>query len=826
MSEKAGRVEYEIRGDDSKIEADLSQANKKVEKAAKESADKTVKIEKDKSGQIKKSTDQVVQHTQRASDDVASAWQDAGKDAKKAMENISDQDIDIQVEADTRSASAEVSKISKDRSIDVDVDAETSAAKSEIKELGDVGEQVASEIEGSFKDAFGNIGSTAKDSFSEAVTGAIPFGDKIGDLTKGLSGTQAMAMGFGGAFFAAGVKGVSVAGELDSAINQFASSTGKSKEEAEKYQDVFEDIYANNYGEDFNDIAEGVSNVTKNMGEMDDEQLQNVTESAFAMRDTFGYDIPESTKAAKAMMEQFGISGEEAMNLIAAGSQNNLDFSGELLDTISEYSVHFERLGMDADDMFKIFQKGADSGAFNLDKVGDAMKEFSNKVLDGSDTTASGFGRIGLDAEEMSKKFAQGGDSAKEAFDQTISALADMEDPLEQNQAGVELFGTMWEDLGADAVTALAEIEEGSYDTGNELEKLKDIKYDDLGSMFETLGRAVEMVLLPLGEALMPLLMTLIEIVLPIITELLTPLIELISAFIEPILMVISEALQPLMDAFIWLMDEVLAPLIELLQEVLMPVFELVMDTISDIISDYIGLMIENFKDLIGFIKDVFTGDWEGAWEHVKNIFKRIIPGFEDVIKGIKRIFGGITDFVKGIFTGNWRQAWNGVKNIFGGVWQAMKGLFKSPINWIIDKLNSFIGGLNKIKLPDWMGPLGGKGINIPKIPRLKVGMDYVPADDFPALLHVGEMVLTKEDAQRLRAIGGMEGLEQIMALEGKRADLAPRLFDMTRVKQTDVKQYVFTSKLDLDGREIARATSTYTDEELARIESLSRRGV
>lgn len=130
------------------------------------------------------------------------------------------------------------------------------------------------------------------------------------------------------------------------------------------------------------------------------------------------------------MMDNFGISGEEAMNLIASGAQNGLDYSGELLDSISEYSVQFGKMGLDAEDMFAIFQKGAESGAFNLDKVGDAVKEMSIRVVDGSDTTREGFELIGLNADEMSAKFAAGGEMAKEAFNETIDALAAMEDPL------------------------------------------------------------------------------------------------------------------------------------------------------------------------------------------------------------------------------------------------------------------------------------------------------------------------------------------------------------------------------------------------------------
>ena len=332
-----------------------------------------------------------------------------------------------------------------------------------------------------------------------------------GETLKNIASGTAKAIGTGmlasgAAVVGIGVSAVSSANDMDKAMNQFVASTGKGTEETERYKKVMEEIYSNNYGDSFEDIGQAMADVTQKLGDLDDVTLQNVTESAFALRDTFGYEIPESTRAAKAMMDNFGISGEQAMNLIAAGAQNGLDYSGELLDSISEYSVQFAKVGLDADDMFKIFQKGAESGAFNLDKVGDAVKEMAIRVVDGSDTTAQGFELIGLNADEMAAKFAAGGDSAKEAFNQTIEALAGLEDPLAQNTAGVDLFGTMWEDLGPEAVTALADIQEGAYDTAGAMEQIKDIKYDDIGSVFEGLKRSIEVLIVPLGEQLIPLL--------------------------------------------------------------------------------------------------------------------------------------------------------------------------------------------------------------------------------------------------------------------------------------------------------------------------------
>ena len=98
--------------------------------------------------------------------------------------------------------------------------------------------------------------------------------------------------------------------------------------------------------------------------------------------------------------------------------------------------------------MFSIFQEGAESGAWNLDKIGDAVKEFSIRAIDGSETTKAGFKALGLNADETAAKFAAGGDTAKEAFQEVVKGLSEMEDPLAQNTAGVNLFGTMWEDLG------------------------------------------------------------------------------------------------------------------------------------------------------------------------------------------------------------------------------------------------------------------------------------------------------------------------------------------------------------------------------------------
>lgn len=648
-----GKVIYEIRADDSKVEEDLKQADRKVQKAV----------------------------------------------------DILGETVDIKVEADI------------------------SDAKQGFEEVEDAAEDVSENIEDILGETeegaslLGNLGGLLKETLTGAADSAIPLVGKVGELTAGLSATKVAAIGAGAAVAGVGVLAVGAADEMKGAMNGFLSETGKSVEETEKYQAVLEEIYANNYGENFEDIASAMASVNKTMGEMDDGSLRDITESAFALRDTFEYEIPESTRAAKAMMDNFGISGEEAMNMIAAGAQNGLDYSGELLDSISEYSVQFSKMGLDANDMFKIFQKGAESGAFNLDKVGDAVKEMSIRVIDGSDTTQEGFELIGLNADEMAKKFAAGGDSAKEAFAETLDALASIEDPIAQNTAGVNLMGTMWEDLGPEAVEALADIEEGAYDTADAMGQIKEVKYDDLGSMFEALKRNIELLIIPIGEALIPLLSMIIESVLPVVTNLLKPLINILAGLLTPIVQLIMTGLEPLIQAFITLINTAIQPLMPVLNT-LKNVFESVLEGMGKSATSVIGNITNILRNLIDFVKNVFTGNWSGAWTNIKNIVSEALEGLVTV--------------------------------------------FKTPINRIIDAWNGLAVDLGSITIPEWVPVVGGNTWTLPKVSRLKVGMDYVPYDLYPAYLDEGEMVLTKEEADVLRSFGGLEGMVSMLGHTGQ----------------------------------------------------------
>lgn len=570
---------------------------------------------------------------------------------------------------------------------------------------------------------------------------------------------------------AVGTAAIKFSSDSQDAFQQFAAATGTATEEMGKYKDMINNVYKDNFGESINDVAEAMATVNQNMSYLDDSALQRCTEYAYTLSDTFGYDVAESTRAADTLIKNYGVSAREAFNLITQGAQSGMDYSGEMIDSINEYSVQFKKLGLDAEDMFSIFANGAQNGAFNLDKVGDAVKEFSIRAIDGSDTTKQGFEALGMDAAKMAERLGAGGDSAKEAFNEVIKGLAEMDDPVAQSAAGVNLFGTMWEDLGPQVITSMSTASDAIDKSKESVEKLVNVKYDTLSGALGGLWRTIQVdVLQPIGNQLIPYVTKGISFIqkftdkwnkLEPATQKTIVKFGMVAAAAGPVLLgfgKVSTGIGTLVSdtgkigivlkkltgesGFSGLAKVMTGPfgiaaaavvtaavLVYQNWDKIGPIIQKIGQRFADFwktVQPQLEPFINLVKEVASYLKETLEPVFEIVWKAAGDYVVKFFDDVSVIIDGALGVFEGIITFLTGVFQGDWEKAWNGIVQAVGSIFGTLESLVKTPINAVINLVNKAIGAINKISvdLPSAVGG-GHIGFNIPTIPTLAKGTDY-----------------------------------------------------------------------------------------------------
>lgn len=570
---------------------------------------------------------------------------------------------------------------------------------------------------------------------------------------------------------AVGTAAIKFSSDSQDAFQQFAAATGTASNEMGKYKDMINDIYKNNFGESINDVAEAMATVNQNMSYLDDSALQKCTEYAYTLSDTFGVDVAESTRAADSLIKNYGVSAREAFNLMTQGMQSGLNFSDELFDNIDEYSVQFKKLGLDAEDMFSVFANGAQNGAFNLDKIGDAVKEFSIRAIDGSDTTKQGFEALGMNADEMAQKFGAGGKTAKEAFNEVIEGLASMDDPVAQSAAGVNLFGTMWEDLGPQVITSMSTASDAIDKSRESVEGLVNVKYDTLSGALGGLWRTIQVdVLQSIGNQLIPYVTKGINAIqkftdkwnkLGPATQKTIVKFAAVAAAAGPVLLgfgkvstgigtlvsdtgKIGSVLKKLTGAsgFSGLAKVMTGPfgiaaaavaaaalLIYKNWDRIAPILQKIGQRFADFwktVQPQLEPFINLVKEVASYLKETLEPVFEIVWKAAGDYVVKFFDDVSVIIDGVLGVFEGVITFLTGVFQGNWEKAWNGIVQAVGSIFGTLESLVKTPLNAVINLVNKAIGAINKISvdLPSAVGG-GHIGFNIPTIPTLAKGTDY-----------------------------------------------------------------------------------------------------
>lgn len=562
---------------------------------------------------------------------------------------------------------------------------------------------------------------------------------------------------------ALGTASVIAASQVDSAQATIQNSLGLTAEEAEKLTDSARGIYNDGFGESLDEVQNALIQTKQNIQDLNAADLEDITEKAMVLAKTFDADVNEVTRAGNNVMSGFGISAQEAFDLMAYGAQNGLNFSNEMFDNLSEYAPLFGQMGFSAEEYFQLLVKGSEAGVYNLDYINDVMKEFQIRTKDGSKTTSDAMAQLSSSTQQVWQDFLNGKGTVKDVSNAVLGELSGMDNQVLANQIGVALYGTKWEDLESTAMYALGGINGEIGNVDGTMQNMVDTQEQTFGQQFQSVLREAKDALVPLGEVfldlaknVLPVLKDAIKFIsdafsnmspetknlvagLLILLAAIGPLLTIvglaiiffgqISAILGPLglsfmgivwpILAIVAAIAAVIAIFVLFWDEIKAgyetyfkptidAIIGYLASVLVPLFKQGWETLSDIVKDVFGIIVKLWNDIlwpvlkfiISYIQTFVVPMWQVAFGIIASIVSNIFTTIGNLWnKTLKPIFEGIIDFISGVFSGNWEKAWDGIVSIFSGIWEGLKTAAKLPLNAVIAIINGAINGINSISV-------------------------------------------------------------------------------------------------------------------------------
>jgi hypothetical protein len=333
--------------------------------------------------------------------------------------------------------------------------------------------------------------------FGEDVSASDALND-VQDTAKKVAGGVAAAFA-GGAIADAFGK----AFDTEKSVARFTAGLGQTPEIAKRASDAAGRVFERGLGESLDQVLTAVGDIGTQMidlGATGPKEVERLTEGALTLAEVMGVDVVEVTAAAGQMLRNdLAPNAMAAFDIIAAGAQNGANRSGDLLETFNEYAPVFSDLGISGEQALGMIKAGMDNGVFSTDLAADAFKEFGIRALDVlpsatglATASADAMAQLGFDAQDMAAKIASGGPAAVTATGQIMTALGELTDPIARETIGVALFGTQWEDAGADAILAMNPVKIETQNIAGETVKMGDTLNNVATTKVEAMKRSFD----------------------------------------------------------------------------------------------------------------------------------------------------------------------------------------------------------------------------------------------------------------------------------------------------------------------------------------------
>lgn len=519
--------------------------------------------------------------------------------------------------------------------------------------------------------------------------------------------------------------GVNQATELDDAMAKFQAQTGASSNEMSKFKNIARDVWSNNFGEDVSDVADMMGRVKQQMQGISDVDLKNVTEDLLTLRDTFDMDENETLRGAQQLMKQFGITSQEAFDLMATGAQNGLNKSDELGDNISEYSGKFAQAGYSADEYFQLMQNGLDGGAYNLDKVNDAINEVTTRLVDG--TIEGALDSFDTKTQDVFKAWQEGRATQKDVVNAIVEDISKTTNEQEKLNKSATAFGTMGEDFNTGFIQSLTTVGNKYKDVEGAMDKVKEIANGGLKNALSGLGRAFLDSFTPIGELITPILagiIGLITVAIQGIQQGFAKVGDVISSVLSKIdtsgitelTSQVSEVLAPAFDEVRKAIDEMKVALEPIAKEILGKIGNAIQNVVNQaqkILSvvgpPILAIIKKIIQTVIGMIP-VITSILQVVGSVVSGIISFITMVVTYVGTSIATILGFIMPIVQIVAT-IVANIWSVILTVAQNIWSKVSEVVTAIIGFVSNLFKTVSDIINNIwsKIQDTMNRVGDK---------------------------------------------------------------------------------------------------------------------
>lgn len=546
----------------------------------------------------------------------------------------------------------------------------------ELKQAGDAAQDTAEDV--------GQIAENTKGvALMQTADQLSAVGDKIQDI---------------------GTKAMDAYSETENAVIKVNAYFGETGQAAEESANIIKSVYSDGVGESMDSVADAVLMVKKNLGDLSETDLTNLTQQAITLDELYGIDMNETLRGVNSLMQQYGLTAQEAMDYIVVGTQNGLDKTNELGDNLSEYAGKFSQAGYSASEYFQLLDNGLKNGAYNLDKVNDAINEVTTRLVDG--TIGESIGSFSTKTQELFTSWQNGGATQKQVIDSIVADIGNCTNQQEALNLAALAFGTMAEDGNLKFITSLTSVGSTYDSVKGSAQGMFDATTTPMQQM-ESNTRKLQQALVPLGEKLAELANAILPPLVSVITTIggwferlpgpvqnfVIILGALLAAFtaLTPVIAAISVAMGALNISML--------PIIAVIAAVAAAIAGIIAIIQNwGAITQWFGELWNTICTGIGAMVDSLKAWFSNLWTHLQSVWE----GICNVVQTAVMLLGSIIQGAVDIITLPFQMIWENCKGIVSSVWEGIKSVVSSAIHAVSSTISSVMGAIKNVISTVW----------------------------------------------------------------------------------------------------------------------------